>query len=95
MRCARSASTRLGGWEARLGTAEHRGDRHLEFGGSRMIIFLAGLQGVPDELYDAASIDGANGWHRFWAVTVPMISPVIFFNIIISTIAAFRVFTLA
>jgi multiple sugar transport system permease protein len=62
-------------------------------GGSRMIIFLAGLQGVPDELYDAASIDGANSWHRFWHVTVPMISPVIFFNVIISTIAAFRVFT--
>lgn len=64
-------------------------------GGSRMIIFLAGLQGVPEELYDAASIDGASGWHRFRHVTFPMISPVIFFNLILSVIASFRVFTFA
>ena len=64
-------------------------------GGSRMIIFLAGLQGVPDELYDAASIDGANAWHRFQHVTLPMISPVIFFNLILGAIGAFRVFTFA
>jgi multiple sugar transport system permease protein len=64
-------------------------------GGSRMIIFLAGLQGVPEELYDAANIDGANGWQRFRHVTLPMISPVAFFNIILSTIAAFQVFTFA
>ena len=44
-------------------------------GGSRMIIFLAGLQGVPQELYDAAAIDGASSWQRFWHVTLPMISP--------------------
>lgn len=62
-------------------------------GGSRMIIFLAGLQGVPEELHDAASIDGANGWHRFRNVTVPLISPVIFFNVIMGVIGAFRVFT--
>ena len=64
-------------------------------GGSRMIIFLAGLQGVPQELYDAASIDGASGWHRFRHVTFPMISPVIFFNVILTAIASFRVFTFA
>lgn len=64
-------------------------------GGSRMIIFLAGLQGVPEELYDAASIDGASGWHRFRHVTFPMISPVVFFNLILGIIAAFRVFTFA
>lgn len=64
-------------------------------GGSRMIIFLAGLQGVPEELYDAASIDGANSWHRFWNVTLPLISPVVFFNLILGAIAAFRVFTFA
>jgi multiple sugar transport system permease protein len=64
-------------------------------GGSRMIVFLAGLQGVPQELYDAASIDGGNAWHRFRHVTLPMISPVIFFNLILSAIAAFRVFTFA
>jgi multiple sugar transport system permease protein len=62
-------------------------------GGSRMIIFLAGLQGVPEELHDAANIDGANSWQRFWSVTIPMISPVVFFNMILAAIGAFRVFT--
>jgi multiple sugar transport system permease protein len=64
-------------------------------GGSRMIIFLAGLQGVPEELYDAASIDGANAWHRFRHITLPMISPVMFFNTLLGFIAAFQVFTFA
>jgi multiple sugar transport system permease protein len=64
-------------------------------GGSRMIIFLAGLQGVPEELYDAASIDGANWWHRFRHVTLPMISPTIFFNLILGVIGALRVFSIS
>ena len=64
-------------------------------GGSRMIIFLAGLQGVPQELYEAASIDGANWWQRLRHVTLPMISPVTFFLIILTAIAALRVFALA
>ena len=64
-------------------------------GGSRMIIFLAGLQGVPQELYEAASIDGANWWHRLRHVTLPMISPVTFFLIILTALAALRVFALA
>ena len=64
-------------------------------GGSQMIIFLAGLQGVPEELYDAANIDGANAWRRFVNVTLPMVSPVIFFNMILSAIGAWRVFTVA
>lgn len=63
--------------------------------GFQMIIFLAGLQGVPRELKDAAAIDGANTWHRFWNVTVPIISPVIFFNLIIGIIGSFQVFTSA
>jgi multiple sugar transport system permease protein len=50
---------------------------------------------VPQELYDAASMDGANNWHRFWHVTLPMISPVIFFNLILGVIGAVRVFTFA
>ncbi|MBI2940866.1 MAG: sugar ABC transporter permease [Chloroflexi bacterium] len=62
-------------------------------GGSRMIIFLAGLQGVPDELYDAASIDGAGSWGRFRHVTVPMITPTIFFNLVLGIIGALQVFT--
>jgi multiple sugar transport system permease protein len=64
-------------------------------GGSRMIIFLAGLQGVPQELYEAANIDGASRWQRFRHVTMPMISPITFFLMILTIIAAFRVFALA
>jgi multiple sugar transport system permease protein len=63
--------------------------------GFQMVIFLAGLQGVPKELSEAASIDGANAWLRFWNVTVPIISPVIFFNLIIGIIGSFQVFTTA
>ncbi len=61
--------------------------------GPAMVLFLAALQGIPKELSDAASIDGANGWQRFRSVTVPMISPVIFFNLVTGFIAAFQVFT--
>jgi multiple sugar transport system permease protein len=64
-------------------------------GGSRMIIFLAGLQGVPEELYDAAAIDGAGAWHRFRHVTVPMLTPVIFFNTVLGIIGALHVFATA
>ncbi|RIK40512.1 MAG: ABC transporter permease [Chloroflexi bacterium] len=63
--------------------------------GFQMVIFLAGLQGVPKELNDAAAIDGANAWNRFRNVTVPIISPVIFFNLIIGIIGSFQVFTSA
>jgi len=64
-------------------------------GGSRMIIFLAGLQGVPQELYEAASIDGAGRWGQFRHVTLPMLSPVILFNLVLGVIAALRSFDLA
>jgi multiple sugar transport system permease protein len=64
-------------------------------GGNRMMIFLAGLQGVPDSLYDACSIDGASGWQRFWNVTLPMISPTLFFNLVLGVIGALRVFAAA
>ncbi len=64
-------------------------------GGTRMIIFLAGLQGVPEELYDAASIDGANSWTRFWNVTLPLITPTIFFNMVLGIIGSLQVFTSA
>ncbi len=60
--------------------------------GGSMIIFLAGLQGIPEHLYEAAEIDGANYWQRFWNVTIPMMSPVIFFNLVIGLIAAFQTF---
>jgi multiple sugar transport system permease protein len=64
-------------------------------GGSTMIIFLAGLQGVPSELYEAAEIDGANPWQGFVHVTLPLLSPAVFFNLVVGMIAAFRVFTAA
>ncbi|MCD6518736.1 MAG: sugar ABC transporter permease [Anaerolineae bacterium] len=64
-------------------------------GGSAMIIFLAGLQDVPVELMEAAEIDGAGRWRKFWHITIPMLSPVIFFNFIMGIIGALRVFDTA
>jgi len=61
--------------------------------GSSIIIFLGGLQGVPDYLYEAAELDGANLWEKFRNVTFPMISPVFLFNLIIGIIDSFQVFT--
>ncbi len=61
--------------------------------GYYMIIFLAGLQGVPKQLYEAAQIDGANAWEKFTNVTLPMLSPVVFFTLIIALINSFKVFT--
>jgi len=63
--------------------------------GGGMILYLAGLQGVPTTLYDAAKVDGANGWNRLWHVTIPMISPVIFYNLVLGTIGTFQYFTTA
>jgi multiple sugar transport system permease protein len=60
--------------------------------GGTMLIFLAGLQGVPASLYEAAEIDGAGSWARFRHVTLPMLSPTIFFNVIMTTIGSFQVF---
>ena len=61
--------------------------------GSPMIIFLAGLRQIPQEIYEAASLDGARSWTRFWRITLPMLSPVLFFNIVVQTIDAFKAFT--
>ncbi|MCB0065229.1 MAG: sugar ABC transporter permease [Caldilineaceae bacterium] len=61
--------------------------------GGAMLLYLAGLQGIPTQLYEAAEIDGANAWHRFWNVTIPMLTPTIYFNVLISIIASFQVFT--
>jgi multiple sugar transport system permease protein len=64
-------------------------------GGNTMLIFLAGLQGVPQELYEAAHIDGAGAWARFRNVTIPLLTPTIFFNMVLGIIGALRVFTAA
>lgn len=63
--------------------------------GTQMIICLAGLQNIPEELQDAAQVDGANAWQRFIYITLPMLSPVLFFLLIIGIINSFQVFTIA
>jgi multiple sugar transport system permease protein len=60
--------------------------------GNAMLITLSSMQGVPTELYEAARVDGASGWQRFRKITVPMISPVIFYNLVLSVIGLFRYF---
>ncbi len=61
--------------------------------GGPMLIYLAGLQGIPTALYEAAEIDGASSWFKFWKITIPMITPVIFFNLVMGIIGSFQVFT--
>jgi multiple sugar transport system permease protein len=67
----------------------------VSVGGSRMIIFLAGLQDVPQELVEAAEIDGAGRWSKFWNVTLPLVTPTVFFNLVLGVIFALRTFDLA
>jgi multiple sugar transport system permease protein len=62
--------------------------------GAAMVIYLAGLQSVPQHLYEAAEIDGAGPWGKFWNVTVPMMSPVIFYNIVVGIIVSLQSFVL-
>jgi multiple sugar transport system permease protein len=61
--------------------------------GSPMIIFLAGLRQIPPDMYEAAAIDGASKPRQFWAITLPLLTPVVFFNAVIQTIDAFKSFT--
>jgi multiple sugar transport system permease protein len=63
--------------------------------GTPMLIYLAGLQGVPQALYDAASVDGAGTLRKFFHVTIPMVTPAMFFNVVLGFIGAFQVFTIA
>ncbi len=63
--------------------------------GSAMVIFLAGLQGIPQHLYEVAALDGAGLWARFRNVTLPMLTPTIFFNLVMGIIGSFQVFTAA
>jgi len=63
--------------------------------GSPMLIFLAGLKQIPAEMYEAASIDGAAAWRKFLNITLPLLSPVILFNLVMQIIAGFMVFTQA
>jgi len=61
--------------------------------GGAMLLYLAGLQGIPTQLYEAAEIDGASPLRRFWHITIPMLTPTIYFNVLINIIASFQVFT--
>ncbi|MFJ8958457.1 carbohydrate ABC transporter permease [Lentzea sp. NPDC102401] len=63
--------------------------------GSPMIIFLAGLRQIPEVYYEAAAIDGAGRWSRFWRITLPLLSPILFFNLVLQIIHAFQSFTQA
>lgn len=63
--------------------------------GRTMVIYLAGLQGIPQQLYESAALDGANSWRQFWAITLPLLTPTIFFNLILSIIATSQTFTQA
>jgi multiple sugar transport system permease protein len=60
--------------------------------GGPMLVYLAGLQGIPTELYDAVSVDGGGALARFWTITVPLMTPVIFYNLVLGMIAGFQVF---
>ena len=61
--------------------------------GPRMIIFLAGIQSIPQTLYEAAAIDGCSAWRRFRHVTLPMLAPTMLFVVVTTTIASFQLFT--
>jgi multiple sugar transport system permease protein len=63
--------------------------------GAAMIIYLAGLRQVPTELYEAATMDGAGTWRKFVSITLPMLSPIIFFNVLMNIVAAFQAFNTA
>ncbi|MEV4015612.1 sugar ABC transporter permease [Nonomuraea angiospora] len=66
---------------------------HIWQFGSPMLIFLAGLKQIPAELYDAAAVDGAGKVRAFFRITLPMLSPIIFFNLVLQTVNAFKAFT--
>ncbi|MCC9076359.1 sugar ABC transporter permease [Litorilinea aerophila] len=67
---------------------------HMWSQGAAMVIFLATLQDVPRSLYEAATVDGANALRKLWHITIPMVSPVILFNLVMSFIGGFQYFTL-
>ena len=63
--------------------------------GASSLIFLAGLKDIPGELLEAAAIDGASSWQRFWVITIPLLTPVILYNLVTGLITSFQVFTAA
>jgi multiple sugar transport system permease protein len=63
--------------------------------GRSMVIYLASLRSIPAHLHEAAAIDGAGPWHAFWSVTLPLLTPTVFFNLVLSVISTFQTFTSA
>lgn len=63
--------------------------------GGSAVIYLAGLQNIPPHLYEAAEIDGAGRWQRFWRITIPLLTPTLFFQLIVEMIGSFKIFTQA
>src|SRR5690349_11276929 len=63
--------------------------------GRSMVIYLAGLQGIPAHLYESAALDGAGAWHKFWSITLPLLTPTLFFNLVLSIINTTQTFTQA
>ncbi|HBG00189.1 MAG TPA: sugar ABC transporter permease [Firmicutes bacterium] len=63
-----------------------------QYAGYYMIIFLAGLQGIPEQLYEAAVLDGASSWQKFWRITLPLLSPTTFFVVVMKMIGVFNIF---
>lgn len=68
---------------------------HVWAFGSSMVIFLAGLRQIPEEYYEAAAMDGAGPWRQFRSITVPLLTPIIFFNLVLQVINSFQAFTQA
>jgi multiple sugar transport system permease protein len=60
--------------------------------GINMVLFSAGLQAIPDHYYEAAEIDGASAWSKFWNITIPLLAPTTFFIMVMSIISSFQVF---
>jgi len=60
--------------------------------GGQAVIYLAGLQNIPPHLYEAAEVDGANRWYRFWHITIPLLTPTLFFQLVMNLIGSFQVF---
>lgn len=60
--------------------------------GNAMLLFIASIQGIPVELYESAEVDGANTWHKFRGITVPMLTPIIFYNLVLALVAIFQYF---
>ena len=63
--------------------------------GGGAVIYLAGLQNIPPHLYEAAEIDGANSWQRFWTITLPLLTPTLFFQLVLGLIGSFQAFVSA